>query len=117
MSYEKIAFVADQSENAQAAQKELAVRYNAVPLEQADIIVTLGGDGFMLRTLHRYMQFGKPFYGMNFRGTVGFLLNNFESRTACRSAWPAPKWRRSTRSACARCARPAPSRMRSPSTR
>jgi NAD+ kinase len=78
MSYEKIAFVADQSENAQAAQKELAARYNAVPLEQADVIVTLGGDGFMLRTLHRYMQLGKPFYGMN-RGTVGFLLNNFES--------------------------------------
>lgn len=78
MPYEKIAFVADQSENAQAAQKELALRYNAVPLEQADVIVTLGGDGFMLRTLHRYMQLGKPFYGMN-RGTVGFLLNNFDS--------------------------------------
>ena len=45
MPYEKIAFVADQSENAQAAQKELALRYNAVPLEQADVIVTLGGDG------------------------------------------------------------------------
>jgi len=77
MPYEKIAFLADQSESAQAAQKELAAHHNVVPVEQADVIVTLGGDGFMLRTLHRYMQLGKPFYGMN-RGTVGFLLNNFE---------------------------------------
>jgi NAD+ kinase len=77
MAYEKIAFVADQSESAVAAKRQLEAHHNAVAPEAADIIVSLGGDGFMLRTLHRFMHLGKPFYGMN-RGTVGFLLNNFE---------------------------------------
>ena len=47
-----------------------------MPLEQAQVIVALGGDGFMLRTLHRHMALNKPVYGMKL-GTVGFLMNQF----------------------------------------
>ena len=43
---------------------------------EADVIVALGGDGFMLQTLHRYMGRGIPIYGMNY-GTVGFLMNEY----------------------------------------
>ena len=56
---------------------------NAAPAE-ADVIVALGGDGFMLQTLHRFMASGKPIYGMH-RGTVGFLMNDYSDRAACAS--------------------------------
>lgn len=51
-------------------------RYGHVAPENADVIVALGGDGFMLESLHRFMALGKPIYGMH-RGTVGFLMNAF----------------------------------------
>lgn len=73
-----IACVADHSTKAKAAYEKLAAHYNFVPVERADVIVALGGDGFMLRTMHDYMDSGKPIYGMNC-GTVGFLLNNFRT--------------------------------------
>ena len=53
--------------------------------EDADIIVALGGDGLMLQTLHRFMNSGKPIYGMH-RGTVGFLMNEFSRGRAARAA-------------------------------
>lgn len=69
-----IAFVAAQSDLAQEALMRLRHRYGHTPPEHAAAIVALGGDGFMLETLHRYMAMNKPIYGMN-RGTVGFLMN------------------------------------------
>jgi NAD+ kinase len=54
----------------------LVGRYGDVPLEDADIIVALGGDGFMLHTLHETQRLKAPVYGMN-RGTVGFLMNEY----------------------------------------
>ncbi|EKV31675.1 NAD kinase [Caenispirillum salinarum AK4] len=69
-----IAFVAAQSELAQEALMRLRHRYGHTPPEHADMVVALGGDGFMLETLHRYIRLNKPIYGMN-RGTVGFLMN------------------------------------------
>lgn len=51
-------------------------RYGQAPLDEAEVIVALGGDGFMLRTLHRIIETGLPVYGMK-TGTVGFLLNRF----------------------------------------
>jgi len=72
-----IAIVAAQTENAEEARAELLTRYKTVSPERADIIVALGGDGFMLETLHRYLDRNVPIYGMN-RGTVGFLMNNFD---------------------------------------
>lgn len=74
--YERIAFVAGQSPEAQDALARLQSRYGDAAPEKADVIVALGGDGLMLRTLHKFMTAGKPIYGMH-RGTVGFLMNEF----------------------------------------
>jgi NAD+ kinase len=70
----KIACVASQSPRAQEGLRLLQARYVLVPLQEADVLVALGGDGFLLDTLHTYMDSGLPIYGMN-RGTVGFLMN------------------------------------------
>jgi len=74
----KLAFVAAETPEALAALKALKKRYGAVPPEKADVIVALGGDGFMLRTLHRFRSLNTPIYGMN-RGTVGFLMNDYRA--------------------------------------
>lgn len=73
---ENIACVASRSPEAQAGLKILAELYPLVPVDKADVIVALGGDGFMLHTMHAHLETGLPIYGMN-RGTVGFLLNEF----------------------------------------
>lgn len=72
----KIAFVANRSEPALESLRVLEERYGRVPPENADVIVALGGDGFMLATQHRFMNSGIPVYGMN-KGTVGFLMNEY----------------------------------------
>jgi NAD+ kinase len=74
----KLAFVAAETKEASAALQALSKRYGAVAPEKADVIVALGGDGFMLRTLHRYRSLATPIYGMN-RGTVGFLMNDYRA--------------------------------------
>lgn len=80
MSFTKIAVVADESHKAQSALKEIEKRYDIVEITKrrmgAEAIVVLGGDGFMLQTLHEYMKMKLPFYGINC-GTVGFLMNQF----------------------------------------
>lgn len=76
MTQPSFAFVAADTEEAEAARKSLETRYTTVPLEQADIVVALGGDGLMLESLHASIDRGVPIYGMN-RGTVGFLMNAF----------------------------------------
>lgn len=72
----KIAFLASLATDAQIALKQLTERYGNCPLEGADVIVALGGDGFMLHTLHGTQALDIPVYGMN-RGTVGFLMNAY----------------------------------------
>lgn len=72
----KIHFVASQSEQAGPAMAALAELYGQHDLDEADVIVALGGDGFMLRTLHRFLPTGLPVYGMKL-GEVGFLMNRF----------------------------------------
>lgn len=72
----KIAFVASSVAAPQAALAELTARYGAVTIDAADVIVALGGDGFMLQTLHATQHIDLPVYGMN-RGTVGFLMNAY----------------------------------------
>ena len=71
-------FTATDSEAAQAGLAELTARYKASPLAEAEVIVALGGDGFMLETLHRTIDRRLPIYGMH-RGTVGFLMNEFRA--------------------------------------
>ena len=76
--FRSIAFVASEAPQAQQALAELQARYGKSLPEQADIIVPLGGDGFMLETLHRYRERKVPFYGMH-RGSVGFLMNDYRA--------------------------------------
>jgi NAD+ kinase len=70
----RIAVVAAETAAAQEAREELCRLYPCAAPERAEVIVSLGGDGFMLETLHRYLSRGVPIYGMH-RGSVGFLLN------------------------------------------
>ncbi len=74
--YDRIAFVASASAEAQAALAQLAKLYGNHDADDADVVVALGGDGLMLQTLHRHMRSDKPIYGMH-RGTVGFLMNEY----------------------------------------
>ncbi|MEH2544794.1 NAD+ kinase [Bradyrhizobium sp. AZCC 2262] len=74
--YDRIAFVASASTEAQTALAQLVKLYGNHDADDADVVVALGGDGLMLQTLHRHMRSGKPIYGMH-RGTVGFLMNEF----------------------------------------
>lgn len=73
---ERLAFVASDRPDAQAARERLAGRYGEVPEAKAQVIVALGGDGFMLETLHRNLGRSTPIYGMN-QGSVGFLMNDY----------------------------------------
>ncbi|MEM6375722.1 MAG: NAD kinase [Pseudomonadota bacterium] len=75
-NFSKIAFLASEVPLAQTARATLAARFGDAPLDAAEVIVALGGDGFMLETLHRKHAHGLPVYGMN-RGTVGFLMNEY----------------------------------------
>ncbi len=80
---ERIALLACDTERAQDAYHALLDQGGFVPLEQADVAVVLGGDGFMLQTLHAMLDRGQviPAYGMNL-GTVGFLMNRYDKRAA-----------------------------------
>ena len=79
MSSNRLAFLAADTQDARAAAARLVSLYGQAPLEEADVIVALGGDGFMLQTLRETMGNGRPIYGMN-RGTVGFLMNEYRER-------------------------------------
>ena len=75
-SLTKISFRASETDEAQVALKRLTERFGQIPPSEAEVLVALGGDGFMLETLHSDWARKLPVYGMN-RGTVGFLLNNY----------------------------------------
>lgn len=72
----RIAFVASDAPVAQTARAALIGRYGNAECADADVIVALGGDGFMLETLHETQEIPAPVYGMN-RGTIGFLMNEY----------------------------------------
>ena len=74
----RIAAVAAENEAAQRALEELRRLYSCVAPDRAEVIVSLGGDGFMLETLHRFLSAGLPIYGMH-RGSVGFLMNPYRA--------------------------------------
>lgn len=73
----RIAFRAGAVPLAQESAARLIARYGDTPLAKAQVVVCLGGDGFMLETLHETMSFNVPVYGMNC-GSVGFLMNTFD---------------------------------------
>ncbi|MGN7291496.1 NAD kinase [Rhizobium sp. SAFR-030] len=72
----RLSFLASPAPEALSALDELARIYGNVAIEDADVIIALGGDGFMLQTLHQTINSGKRIYGMNC-GSVGFLMNDF----------------------------------------
>jgi len=76
MSAPRIAFLASPSGDAQAQLRGLTTRYGQCLPQDADILCPLGGDGFMLHTLHRYGALERPVYGMK-AGTLGFLMNHY----------------------------------------
>ncbi len=73
-----IGLLASPTEAAQAAAELLRARYRWGQADEAGTLVALGGDGFMLHTLHAMLEAGtqRPVFGMN-RGTVGFLMNEW----------------------------------------
>ncbi len=76
MPQTKIAIAAADTDAAREALTRLGARYDVVTPDQADIIVVLGGDGFMLQQLHQTIERRVPIFGMH-RGSVGFLLNDY----------------------------------------
>ena len=97
--YQRLALLASSADRAQKAATALGDCCDWVPLEQADAAVVLGGDGFMLETMHRMIDGGllRPVYGLNL-GTVGFLMNRYTEgcRVLQRSARPSrSRYRRS----------------------
>ena len=77
MEFRRIAFVASKTPVAQDALVRLEECYESDTPEKADVIVVLGGDGFMLEAIHEYMDAEKPIYGMH-RGSIGFLMNGYD---------------------------------------
>jgi NAD+ kinase len=78
LSARGIGLLSSHTDVAKAAEALLRRRYAFADPEQAEILVALGGDGFMLQTLHKMLEADcqKPVFGMN-RGTVGFLMNEW----------------------------------------
>ena len=78
-SYKKIHIIADANSTAQSAKRLIAKKYKNFPINDSDVLVVLGGDGFMLASLKKYQKYQLPFYGMN-KGNRGFLLNKFDEK-------------------------------------
>ena len=78
MIIKKIHFVIDNTNKAKPFRKKIYKKYKNYPPKISDVIVVLGGDGFMLQTLKKYQKYNKIFYGIN-RGTFGFLMNKFKT--------------------------------------
>ena len=76
--FERLALVASDAARAQDAARQLGDAAEWVPLDEAEAVVVLGGDGFMLHMLHHMLDGGRviPAYGLNL-GTVGFLMNRY----------------------------------------
>lgn len=72
----KLAFIAAQTQTAQDARTQLVKRYGDTPLQEAAVVVALGGDGLMLECLHQVLGHSTLVYGMN-RGSVGFMMNEY----------------------------------------
>ena len=79
ISYSKIHIIADATPTAQSAKKLITKKYKNHSINDSDVLVVLGGDGFMLSSLKKYQKYKLPFYGMN-KGNRGFLLNKFDEK-------------------------------------
>ena len=79
MSEIKIHIVSSNNAEAKKAKKDLTRLYKNYPVDKANAIVALGGDGLMLQTLHNNINRDLPIYGMN-RGSIGFLMNKYNEK-------------------------------------
>ena len=77
MLIKKIHFVIDNTDKTRSLRKKIFKKYKNFSPRKSDVIVVVGGDGFMLQILKKFQKYNKPFYGMN-RGTFGFLMNKFK---------------------------------------
>ncbi|OHX66631.1 NAD kinase [Flammeovirga pacifica] len=77
MKYQKLAFLKSGSPKSDEAFQLLTSVHKNYAVDEADVVVALGGDGFLLQVLHTYPDLDKPVFGMN-RGTLGFLLNEYK---------------------------------------
>lgn len=73
-----LSILASDTAIAEQAKTDLEGRYAFTDVADSDVIIALGGDGFVLQTLHDTMALGKPIFGMN-KGTVGFLMNEYRA--------------------------------------
>ena len=74
MKFKKPHFIVDYTKISKESSNRIQSTYKFFSLSEADAIVVLGGDGFMLDILKQYQDLELPFYGIN-KGTVGFLMN------------------------------------------
>ena len=75
----KFFFNSSDSKEALCAKEKFIDAYGQNNVEKSDVIIPIGGDGFLLKCLHDFKKFNKPFYGINY-GSIGFLMNH-ESQT------------------------------------
>ena len=84
MTSDKIHYIIDESIKDKFFKKLILKKNKNYRLKNSDVIVVIGGDGFMLETLKKYYKYNKPFYGMN-KGTFGFLMNKFKIKNIKKS--------------------------------
>ena len=77
MTHKKLAFLSSDLPEASSVREKLIARYGNCSPTEADVIVAIGGDGFMLETLRTTLDRNAAIFGMNC-GTVGFLMNRFD---------------------------------------
>ena len=82
MKIKRIHFVIDKSKKSKNYGRKILDKYRNFLPKQCEVIVVIGGDGFMLQTLKKYKKYGKPFYGIN-KGTFGFLMNKYKNDNKC----------------------------------
>ena len=79
MLIKKIHFVIDNTDKTRTLRKKIFREYKNFLPNKSDVIVVVGGDGFMLDTLKKFQKYNKPFYGIN-TGTFGFLMNKYNNQ-------------------------------------
>ncbi len=68
--------IADKNKKSLVIKKSVLKKITSYSLQKSNLIIVIGGDGFMLSTLKKFNKYKKPFYGIN-SGNYGFLMNKF----------------------------------------
>ena len=84
MNIKRLHFAIDKTQRAKSFKKSLSRSFKNYPASKADVIVVVGGDGFMLEILKKYQRYNKAFYGIN-AGSFGFLMNKYRSKNILKS--------------------------------